>query len=67
MNKHHKCRQCGLSEGCPITWSNGRQTHIFCDNDCLKLWLDEQERLVLAEDVGPDFLAEMHRRAASGN
>jgi hypothetical protein len=35
------CCQCGKSALWPVTWSNvsGRQER-FCDNDCLRLWLE---------------------------
>jgi hypothetical protein len=70
MNKHKPkcCKQCGCSDVPPyITWSNGRQTHCFCDNRCLVEWIEAGEARVLAEDVGPDFVGEMHRRAAADN
>jgi hypothetical protein len=43
------CRHCGLADGCPITWSNGRDCYTFCDDDCLRRWLDEEDRRVMEE------------------
>jgi hypothetical protein len=66
MNKHShnkKCEQCGCSDVPPvITLSNGRETHFFCDHDCVREWIDDGEKKVLVEGPRPTLALEHLRR-----
>ena len=56
------CRHCGRTDDCPIAWDNGRDRYTFCDDDCLRRWIDEGDRRVL-EEVRQDIEEEVRRNS----
>lgn len=44
----HICDWCGFWEDrFPVFWSCAGRSHVFCDNDCLKEWIEAEARAAM--------------------